>query len=189
MIHYKYLVIGGGMTAGAALNGIREIDRDGTIGVISQEIHKPYFRPPLSKGTWFGQKNENEIKCHVPADVTFHLGRRARSLDPTIEQVTDDTGETYSYERLLLATGGSPRHLDTGGEDIIYFRTLDDYRRLIDLQSRLDRFAIIGGGFIGSEIAASLAMRGKQVHMIFPESRIVAMSFCEPRSCIGRLSS
>jgi len=82
--------------------------------------------------------------------------------------VTDDKKEVYSFDKLLLATGGLPRRLPFGDDDIIYYRTLGDYRRLRDTTSKRTRFAVIGGGFIGSEIAAALAMNQKQVVMIFP---------------------
>jgi len=82
--------------------------------------------------------------------------------------VIDDQKEAYSFDKLLLATGGSPRRLPFGGDDIIYFRTVEDYRRLQTWAAKGRRFAVIGGGFIGSEIAAALAMNAKQVVMVFP---------------------
>src|SRR5690606_5976693 len=88
-----------------------------------------------------------------------------------------DTGEQYRFEKLLLATGGSPRRLPFGGDNIIYYRDLDSYRRLRGLAAEHDRFVVIGGGFIGSEIAAALAMQGKQVTMLFPEDGIGARIF------------
>jgi NADPH-dependent 2,4-dienoyl-CoA reductase/sulfur reductase-like enzyme len=100
--------------------------------------------------------------------VTLHLGRQARTLDPANKRVTDDQGTVYTFDKLLLATGGTPRRLPFGGDDIIYFRTLDDYERLRALTDQHQRFAVIGGGFIGSEIAAALAMNGKNVVMAFP---------------------
>ena len=78
------------------------------------------------------------------------------------KQVTDDRGEVYKYEKLLLATGGTPRRLPFGGDDIIYFRTLDDYQCLRSLAEKHDKFVVIGGGFIGSEIAAALSMQGRR---------------------------
>ena len=78
----------------------------------------------------------------------------------------------YTYEKLLLATGGTPRRLPFGGDRIIYFRTLDDYQRLRALTGQGQRFAVIGGGFIGSEIAAALAMNGKEVAIAFPDEGI-----------------
>jgi 3-phenylpropionate/trans-cinnamate dioxygenase ferredoxin reductase subunit len=90
---------------------------------------------------------------------------------------TDDRGETYAYERLLLATGGRPRRLPFGADEVIYFRTLDDYRRLRALADEGARFLVIGGGFIGSEIAAALAINGRSVTMVFPEPGIGARIF------------
>jgi NADPH-dependent 2,4-dienoyl-CoA reductase/sulfur reductase-like enzyme len=83
----------------------------------------------------------------------------------------------YSYEKLLLAMGGLPRHLPFGEGSIIYFRTLEDYQRLHALAQERDRFAVIGGGFIGSEIAAALAMNGKHIVMAFPEVGIGALAY------------
>ncbi len=86
----------------------------------------------------------------------------------------DDQGNEFHGEKLLLATGGTPRRLPFGGEDIIYFRTLEDYRRLAAMSAAGQDFAVIGGGFIGAEIAAALAMNGKKVTMLFPEDGIGA---------------
>jgi len=80
--------------------------------------------------------------------------------------VIDDQGTEYSYDKLLLATGGTPRRFPFGGDRILYFRTLEDYFALRILTERGQRFAVIGGGFIGSEIAAALAMSGKEVVLI-----------------------
>jgi 3-phenylpropionate/trans-cinnamate dioxygenase ferredoxin reductase subunit len=173
MPNYTYLIVGGGMTADAAVQGIREVDPSGPIGLLSAESHLPYNRPPLSKGLWKGKPLE-KIWRHTDErqGVTLHLGRMARHLDPKSKGVTDDQGTVYGYDKLLLATGGTPRRLPFGGEEIIYFRTLDDYQHLRDLSNRGRRFAVIGGGFIGSEVAAALAMNGKEVVMAFPEEGI-----------------
>ena len=104
--------------------------------------------------------------------MTLHLGRTVRALDPPRKQVSDDQGTVYTYDKLLLATGGMPRRLPFGSDRIIYFRTLDDYKRLRALTEQGQRFAVIGGGFIGSEIAAALAMNGKDVVLAFPEAGI-----------------
>ncbi|GAB4435802.1 MAG: NAD(P)/FAD-dependent oxidoreductase [Anaerolineae bacterium] len=181
MPHYKYLIIGGGMTAAAAIEGIREADTDGAIGLISAESNPPYNRPPLSKGLWKGKSVDDIWREVERRDVALHLGREATALDLANKQVTDDGGTGYTFDRLLLATGGAPRRLpgsDAAG-DIIYYRTLDDYVRLRDLADARARFAVIGGGFIGSEIAAALAMRGKDVVMLFPEAGIGAGRFPE----------
>jgi 3-phenylpropionate/trans-cinnamate dioxygenase ferredoxin reductase component len=174
----KYLIVGGGMTADAAVRGIRELDSTGSIGLISSETVGPYDRPPLSKGLWKGKAMESIWrKTAEVAGVRLHLETTAARIDVAERQVVDRKGSVYSYEKLLLATGGSPRHLPFGEGSIIYFRTLDDYQRLHALAQERDRFAVIGGGFIGSEIAAALAMNGKHVVMAFPEAGVGALAY------------
>jgi NADPH-dependent 2,4-dienoyl-CoA reductase/sulfur reductase-like enzyme len=95
--------------------------------------------------------------------VKIHLGHVAKEIDPKQKRVMNDKGDVFTYQKLLLATGGRPRRLPFGDDQIIYFRTLSDYRRLRALTGTGRRFAVIGGGFIGSEIAAALAMNGKEV--------------------------
>ena len=172
MKHHTYLVIGGGMTAASALHGIRAVDKEGDIAVISAEIQQPYDRPPLSKQLWTGKKRVDDIWRRLPDGVTFYLGRTVMDLDLQRKEVRDDAGDVYRFDRLLLATGGAPRRLPFGGDNIIYFRGLDSFQRLHTLAEEEERFAVIGGGFIGSEIAAALAMQGKQVAMLFPETAI-----------------
>jgi len=176
MPHYPYLVIGGGMAGQAAIQAIRELDADNPIGVIGSEDNKPYKRPPLSKDLWKGKSLDSIwYKSDFPL-VEFHLGRTAARLDPARKQVTDDRGDVYTYNKLLLATGGTPRQLGRGPADpnIIYFRTVNDYHRLRAQAEAGRRFAVIGGGFIGSELAAALAINGKQVVMGFLEDGIAA---------------
>lgn len=169
---YTYLIVGGGMTAAAAIAGIREVDGKGSIGVIGAEPHPPYDRPPLSKGLWKDKPLESIWRKTDPHAVTFHQGPIVRALDAPSKRVTDDQGTLYTFGKLLLATGCTPRRLPFGGDQIIYFRTVDDYQRLRGLTEHGDRFAVIGGGFIGSEIAAALAMNGKKVTLIFPDTSI-----------------
>ncbi|MGC8863303.1 MAG: NAD(P)/FAD-dependent oxidoreductase [Armatimonadota bacterium] len=167
----KYLIVGGGMAAHGAVKGIREVDPGAEIGLIGSEPHPPYRRPYVSKKLWAG-KPEDSIWFHTEEEgVTMYLGREVVGLDPAAKRVVDDHGEQYAYEKLLLATGGTPRRPFGTGE-IIYLRSLDDYRKLRALTTAADRFAVIGGGFIGSEIAAALATIGKRVSMIFPENAI-----------------
>ena len=177
MHHHTYLIVGGGMTAAAAVEGIRQADPKGTIGLIGAETHPPYKRPPLSKGLWKGKPFESIWLQTEGHGVTLHLGRTVRALDPRQKQVTDDQGTVYTYDKLLLATGGMPRRLPFGGDRLIYFRTLDAYQQLRALTEQGQRFAVIGGGFIGSEIAAALAMNGKDVVLIFPGEGICGHMF------------
>jgi 3-phenylpropionate/trans-cinnamate dioxygenase ferredoxin reductase component len=173
----QYLIVGGGMTADAACKGIRDVDPDGAIAVVAEEPHPPYARPPLSKALWKGDEESTIWRGTADLGVELRLGRSLVALDLEARRATDDGGETYAYERLLLATGGRPRRLPFGGDEVIYFRTLDDYRRLRTLADEEARFLVIGGGFIGSEIAAALAMNARSVTMIFPEPGIGARIF------------
>ncbi|HET6683304.1 MAG TPA: FAD/NAD(P)-binding oxidoreductase [Gaiella sp.] len=173
----RYLIVGGGLTADAACKGIREVDPDGRITVIADEAHPPYARPPLSKALWKGTEESSIWRGTENLGVELRLGRRIATIDPATHRATDDRGEVYAYERLLLATGGRPRRLPFGGDEVVYYRTLDDYRRLRALAAADKRFVVIGGGFIGSEIAAALAMNGRPVTMVFPEPGIGARIF------------
>lgn len=179
MYEHKYLIIGGGMAAAAAMKGIREVDAQGEIGVLSTDKYEPYDRPPLSKQLWSGKKQLADIWREVPPGVTLHLNCRAESLDPAAREVHDVAGNVYRYDKLLLATGGTPRRLDFGGDNIIYYRSLDTYKRLHDLSEEHERFAVIGGGFIGAEIAAALAMNGRDVTMLFPDEYVTDRLFPE----------
>lgn len=177
MSDYRYLIIGGGMTAYAAIRGIRAVDSDGSIGLVSAESHPPYKRPPLSKGLWQGKPIEKIWYPLEDLKIMLHLGCYAQTLNVADKTVTDDQGNSYRFEKLLIATGGDTIRLPFGGEEIIYFRDLDDYLKLRAVSAQKQRFAVIGGGFIGSEIAAALAMNGKQVEMLFPEEGIGASLF------------
>lgn len=177
MANYKYLIIGGGMAADAAVEGIRQVDPDGAIGLIGEESHPPYNRPPLSKGLWKGHPLESIWRRAAVDEAILTLGRRVVTIDRSRRQVIDDRNTVYSYQKLLLATGGEPRRLPFDSERLVYYRTLDDYYRLRALAEQGQRFAVLGGGFIGSGVAASLADSGKSVTMIFPEVGIGAQQF------------
>ena len=175
MRSYKYLIVGGGMTGDSACRGIRDHDADGSIGLVGVEGHPPYSRPPLSKALWQGKDESSIWRGTEELGVDLTLGRRIVSLDLDAHRAADDQGEEYEYERLLLATGGKPRRLD--GADAIYFRTFDDYRRLREAAADGVNVLVVGGGFIGSEIAAALQSNGAQVTMVFPEDGIGARLF------------
>ena len=176
MPDYQYLIIGGGMTADAAVAGIREVDAGGSIGVFSSEEDPPYRRPPLSKGLWKGLPLDR-IGYRTSEQADVHTGKTIQTLNLDEKRAVATDGDEFGYEKLLLATGGRPRRLPFDAEGVNYFRTLADYRHLRDQTERGQRFAVIGGGFIGSEIAAALAMNDKQVTMIFPEAGIGALVY------------
>ena len=177
MTHYPYLIVGGGMTADAAARGIRELDANSPIGLIGAEPDPPYARPPLSKALWKGEPFESVWRKTSEIGIDLNLGRRATTLDLRAKKVVDDRGGERTFDKLLLATGVTPRRLPFGGEQVMYFRTLDDYRRLRALAGSGKTFAVIGGGFIGSEIAAALALQGCKVTLLFPDEGIGARLF------------
>jgi 3-phenylpropionate/trans-cinnamate dioxygenase ferredoxin reductase subunit len=177
MDHSRYLIIGGGLTGDAACKGIREVDTEGAIVLVGDEPHAPYSRPPLSKALWKGAEEDTIWRRTADLGVDLRLDRRIVALDLKLREARDDHGGRYTYEKLLLATGGRPHRLPFGGDEVLYFRTLDDYRRLRALAVADARIVVIGGGFIGSEIAAALAMNARSVTMVFPEPGIGARLF------------
>jgi 3-phenylpropionate/trans-cinnamate dioxygenase ferredoxin reductase component len=168
----RYLIVGGGMTADAAAKGIREHDAKGAIVLVGEEQHAPYKRPPLTKGLWSGGEEAKIWRNTAEAGVELKLGRRIVEFDLDARRATDNQGEQYEYDKLLLATGGSPRRLGGDDREVVYFRTLDDFHGLRSRVGDGTRVAVIGGGFIGSEIAAALFGAGAKVSMIFPEPTI-----------------
>ncbi len=174
---YEYLIVGGGMTADSAAGGIRSVDSEGSIGIISVEQVPPYNRPPLSKGLWKGKSLDSIWRGTADLGVDLYLGRKVESVDRAQRRVIDAQGDRYQYDKLLLATGGRPRRLPFGDESILYYRSLADYQRLRELSESAHSFVVIGGGFIGSEIAAALTMNDLQVTMVFPEAGIGGVQF------------
>jgi len=172
MKHFKYLIIGGGLAGDGATQGIRELDAEGSIGMISMEPDPPYLRPNLSKGLWKGTPVEKIWRKTEERGAELHLNRKVIELDPTKKQVRDSEGDEYTYDKLLLATGGTPNHLPFGDGNIIYYRTFQDYQHLRTLTEQGEHFVVIGGSFIGSELAAALTIVGKKVTMVFPEGAI-----------------
>ncbi|GAP66052.1 NAD(P)H-nitrite reductase [Mizugakiibacter sediminis] len=171
---YDYLIVGAGMAGEAAAQALRSVDADARIGLIGAEPYPPYDRPPLSKALWKDAQEDSVWRPVAKARALLHLGRRAVALDRAAHTVADDAGDVYRYRKLLLATGGTPRRLAFGGDAVIHYRTLDDYRRLRAAVTPGARAAVVGGGFIGSEIAAALALNGCRVTMLFPEDAIGA---------------
>jgi 3-phenylpropionate/trans-cinnamate dioxygenase ferredoxin reductase component len=167
MNNYKYIIVGGGMTGDAAVKGIREIDKDGSVLMVSSESNPPYSRPPLTKGLWKDTPEEKIWKKTGEQNVEIILNSGVAVIN-TDKSITLYRGDKLTYDKLLLATGGTPRTLPFDGENIIYYRTYDDYKKLRTIADKNDNFAVIGGGFIGSEIAAALTRNGKKVTMIFP---------------------
>jgi 3-phenylpropionate/trans-cinnamate dioxygenase ferredoxin reductase subunit len=184
---FVYIIVGGGLAGTSAIEGIRELDKKGSILLIASEKHLPYDRPPLSKKLWFGKKKVEEIFLHDEKfydqnGITVKIGASVTSLDAQKKIVTDHKDHTNGFKKLLLATGGVPRTLPIPGgnlEGICYYRYLDDYLRLRQEASEGKSAVVIGGGFIGSEIAAALNINKVEVTMIFPDPYLVNRVFPE----------
>jgi len=184
---YKYLIIGGGLAGASAAKGIRELDKTGSIVIVGAEKHLPYDRPPLSKKLWFGKKKVEEIFIHgnefySQNNIELKLGVNISTLDSNQKRVTTDAGLKLGYEKLLIATGGTPRKLSIPGGDldgVYYYRYLDDYLRIRSEAAEGRSAVIIGGGFIGSEVAAALNINKIDVTMVFPGEYLVDRVFPE----------
>lgn len=174
---YDYVIVGGGLAGASAVAGIRELDASGSILLVGAEIHLPYDRPPLSKKLWFGKQQVEDIFLHDRAfyathAITLALDAKALRLDPAAKTLTT-ADSSYGYGKLLLATGCRPRALDIPGGDlggICYFRSLDDYLHTRGIAAEGKSAVVIGGGFIGSELAAALNINQLDVTMIFPSA-------------------
>ncbi len=183
--NYKYIIVGAGLAGASAVEGIRSIDKSGTILVIGDERHLPYNRPPLTKQLWTGKKKLEEIFVHDQAyynanGTTLELQTTVLGIDRERKLVVSEKGEKYQYQKLLLATGGIPRPLTIPGGNlpqIYYYRYLDDYLKIRAEEPQKKSVIIIGGGFIGSELAAAMTVNGFAVTMVFPEKYIADRIF------------
>ncbi len=177
---YDYVIVGGGLAGASAVQGIRELDPTGKILLVGEEIHLPYDRPPLSKKLWLGKQKVEDIFLHDRGfydthAVTLALDTRVVRLNPDAKTLTASSGETHGYGHLLLATGCKPRRLEIPGgnlEGICYFRNLDDYLHIRGVAAEGKSAVVIGGGFIGSELAAALNISKLDVTMVFPSALI-----------------
>jgi NADPH-dependent 2,4-dienoyl-CoA reductase/sulfur reductase-like enzyme len=184
---YSHVIIGAGLAGAAAVEGIRLVDSRGSILLLGAEKDAPYDRPPLSKQLWTGTKTVADIVLHDDAfyrtnRVELRLGVNVTHIDPAARAIRDSQGRTVHYQQLLLATGGTPRRMTIPGGDlqsISYYRTLEDYRQLRALAGEGKSALVVGGGFIGSEMAASLCMNKLKVTMIFPSDQLVSRVFPE----------
>jgi len=182
---FKYVVIGGGLAGCNAVEGIRSLDTTGSILLTGEEKHLPYDRPPLTKKLWFGKKTVEEIFVHdrqyfIDNNVDVVLDTMVVGINAADKTITCKDGSTYQYEKLLLATGGTPRRLPIEGgnlEEIYYYRYLDDFLRLKSQVHEETGALVIGGGFIGSEIAAALNINKADVTMLVRESYLVEHVF------------
>ena len=170
------VIIGGGLAGAKAAEAARTAGYDGRVVVIGEEAHAPYERPPLSKAILRGEADLTSANVHDDGfydehDVELLPGRTVTSIDPAARQVHLDGGQILDFEKAVLATGASPRKLTVPGADLAgvhYLRTLDDAVALRDAIRQGGRVAVIGAGWIGSEVAASARQMGAEVVLIDP---------------------
>ncbi len=178
---YKYVIIGGGLAGQRAGDGIRKVDTEGTVALVTGEPHMPYERPPLSKGYLTGKEGLDHVYLKEDAyyaqnSIEVIRGVRATKVDPAARSVTLDDGRVLGYEKLLLATGGRAWRLPIPGHDlpgVFTLRTIEDADGIRKAARSGKRALVLGGSFIGSEVASSLAQLGSNVAMVFPEGRLL----------------
>jgi NADPH-dependent 2,4-dienoyl-CoA reductase/sulfur reductase-like enzyme len=183
---YKYVIMGGGVVAGyAARQFVERGIKAGELGIISADNQLPYDRPPLSKDFLAGETEMEDILINDAEFYRTHfIGVR---LDDPVESVELDdkhlrtrSGSVYGFEKLLIATGSRVRHLDVPGaelEGLYTLRWLDDARRIRAGAEVAQKTVVIGGGFIGMEVASQLAQKAINTTMVFPEDRLMAGFF------------
>ena len=165
-----FVVVGGGLAAGRAVEELREAGFDGRIVLFCAEDHLPYERPPLSKGYLLGNDELDVVFVHPQEwydehDVDVRLGTSVTGIDLAGKQVVTDAGHE-SYDKLLLATGAQPRRLDTGAAPSAYLRTIEDSQRLKESFAAGRRVVLVGGGWIGLEVAAAAREAGCEVTVL-----------------------
>ncbi len=168
-----FVIVGGGMAADAAARGIRSVEPERPILLFSDEPHAPYDRPPLSKGLWHGTSEERIWRDTADEAVTVRVDSRVAAIDPEGHEIELSSGERQSYEGLVLATGCRPRRLPGNPDGVVYFRSLESYRTVRRAAEAGSRIAIIGGGFIGTELGASLREAGASVSLHYPEGALL----------------
>lgn len=170
----KYLVVGGGMTADAAVKALRRSDPSGSVLLVGREAHAPYKRPPLSKGLWWEDPPPRTDLATADSGASLLLGVAVERLDVPGRAAHLSDGRVVRFEKALLATGASARNLPVlaGLQNVYAYRTFADFQAVQSAVAPGTRVVVVGGGFIGSEMAAALTRRGAQVTMVFPEASI-----------------
>ncbi|MEV0181835.1 FAD-dependent oxidoreductase [Streptomyces sp. NPDC050625] len=174
MAQPTYLIVGASLAGAKAAEALRAGGFDGRIVLLGQEQEAPYERPPLSKGYLMGKQDRETIFVHpsqwyTDNAIDLRLGITATALDPSGRTVTVSTGETVGYDKLLLATGASPRRLPVPGADldgVLYLRSVQDSERIKDTFRHASRIAFVGGGWIGLEAAAAAREAGVEATVL-----------------------
>jgi transaldolase len=169
-----FVIVGAGLAGAKAAEALRDQGFNGRIVLLGDEPHRPYERPPLSKDYLIGKLEREQVFVHPAAwygehDVDLRTGQAVTAIDRAAHQVTLADGSHVGYDRLLLATGSSPRRLPVPGADadgVYYLRRIEDSEQINDTLATASRVAVIGGGWIGLEVAAAARQAGVQVVLI-----------------------
>ena len=170
----QVVVVGSGLAGAKTVEGLRERGYDGRLVLLGAETERPYERPPLSKGYLQGSEERDGAFVHAADwyaahDVDLRLGTTVTSIDLAAHDVLDGSGTRTRWDHLVLATGSAPRRLDVPGADldgVVYLRTLDDSDRLRALLTADKRVVVVGGGWIGLEVAAAARAAGCAVSVL-----------------------
>jgi len=170
----SFVIVGASLAGAKAAQALREEGFDGRITLFGDESHQPYERPPLSKDYLQGKAERNTVFVHsedwyAEHDVDLRLGTEVTSLDAAAHEVTTAAGDRWGYEKLLLATGSTPRRLTVPGADldsVHYLRRLEDSDRIKAAFQNAHRVAIVGAGWIGLETAAAARAAGLDVTLL-----------------------
>ena len=176
------MIVGGGHAAGQAAASLRQEGYEGGVVVVGDEPHLPYQRPPLSKEYLAGQQGLERIhlrpqKFYADRDIDVRSGVRVSAIDRAAHTVVCADDATLSYDRLLLATGSRPRLLEVPGSDlagVCFLRTIADAEAIRDQLRPNARLVIVGGGYIGLEVASVARQQGLEVTVLEMEDRILA---------------
>lgn len=168
----RVVVVGASLAGARAADALRRLGFSGRIDVVGAELYPPYERPALSKQVLSGTWGFERIRVDLPDgfEATWHLGRRALSLDVTGRAVELDDGSSLSFDGLVIATGATPRRLK-GSDDIsgvFTLRTIEDSLSLRQAAQPPCRVVVVGGGFIGCEVASTLRAQGADVAIVDP---------------------
>lgn len=189
---YDYVIVGAGVAAASAVKGIRSQDSSGRVAVIGSEPDKPVYRPVLTKDLWL-KDDETLEGASLAGDlddddaVDLVTDTTVTGIDPGDHVVRLADGSSVGYGKLLLATGAEPRVLAVDpGPRVIYYRTAADYQRLRAVATEGSHVAVVGGGYIGSEITSALVQNGVQVTLVLDLDDVQEQMF--PRELAATLT-
>ncbi|TCJ24329.1 NAD(P)/FAD-dependent oxidoreductase [Nocardioides jejuensis] len=177
------VIVGGGLAAAHAVESLRDMDYAGRLALVAREQHLPYERPPLSKGYLAGNDDRDALFPHDAGwyrdnDVTLRIGTAVTDLQLSERVAVLDDGTSLGYDRLLIATGASPRTLQVPGiSHAVTLRTIDDSERLRAAFQQGGRLVVIGAGWIGLEVAATARQAGMEVTVLEAADRPLGAVF------------